>query len=179
MSILKRFYNSLRVDDTLAIFRHNRTSIRAVRFLTCAACCIREDSSRAHRRAGTIFSACRDTRPCSGTEAARRSCLRPRRSPCLFRSRSRQRNNRAPSPWAAPAVSTDRSRAALRLPIRRRRACRRSRSSKRQHVAVASVSSHGTRVGPGRAGLFVDVLDVARRRAFDFVADSRGIRGRR
>src|ERR1017187_3692891 len=41
-----------------------------------------------------------------------------------------------------------------------------------QHVAVARVGSRRTRVGPGRARLFIDVLHIAWRRAFDLQGKS-------
>src|ERR1700685_1469016 len=117
--------------------RRNQTSTRAARSPTYAACCIREDNSHAHHPAETTFSAHTDNRPYSKTAAARRSSLRRHRSPYLFRTRSRQRNNRAPSPSAKSATSTDQNPTALRLPNQTPPACRRSRSAKaiRRHSA--------------------------------------------
>src|ERR1700722_3442755 len=117
--------------------RRNQTSTRAAHSPTCAACCTREDNSHAHRRAETTSSAHTDTHPCSRKAAAQRSCPRPHRNPCLSRTRSRQRNNRAPSPSATRATSTDRNPTELHRPIQTLRACHQSQSTKaaRRHSA--------------------------------------------
>lgn len=46
-----------------SILLHSRTNTHAARSLTCVACCIREHSSRAHRRAGMTGQPDRDSYP--------------------------------------------------------------------------------------------------------------------
>ncbi len=107
----------------------SRSGIPWARCLRDGACCNPKSNLHAHHPAGTTSPWDTDTFPWCGRARAARYWPQRRRNPCLFRNRWPRRSNPAPSPWAKPGASQDRSRAALHHPTRRRPAGRRIRSA--------------------------------------------------